>query len=48
MSVYKGLNYGGTEWTPQFVKEIDHEKVYRLWPLRESLLPRRTRVWPQR
>lgn len=26
MSVYKGLNYGGAEWTPQFVTSIDPEK----------------------
>ncbi len=26
MSVYKALNYGGSEWTPQFVESIDPEK----------------------
>jgi len=26
MPVLKGLNYGGSEWTPQFVSNIDHEK----------------------
>jgi Nif-specific ferredoxin III len=26
MSVYKGLNYGGSEWTPYFVESIDLEK----------------------
>lgn len=26
MSVYKALNYGGSEWIPQFVSELDLEK----------------------
>ncbi|NLI91165.1 MAG: ferredoxin III, nif-specific [Peptococcaceae bacterium] len=26
MSVYKGLTYGGSEWTPEFVASIDQEK----------------------
>jgi Nif-specific ferredoxin III len=26
MSVYKGLTYGGHEWTPEFISSIDSEK----------------------
>lgn len=26
MLVYKGLNYGGSEWTPQFVSSLDADK----------------------
>jgi len=26
MQVYKGLNYGGSEWTPKFVANIDNER----------------------
>ncbi|AFV03029.1 4Fe-4S ferredoxin, nitrogenase-associated [Dehalobacter sp. DCA] len=25
MPLYQGLNYGGSEWTPQFIKDIDQE-----------------------